>query len=214
MNQAAIGFRAHSGWAALVVVALDGREPMILSRRRIHLVETFTYTFRQPYHTAPNMALDEARPFISQIEREAKRFATRAIREMQKTFAPQGYAISRCGLTLAAGRPLPALPQILASHALIHTADGELFRRSLLRAAARCKLAQTTARERDLIAQASKNLRIKPNALVRRLAALGKPMGPPWTQDEKLATLVAWLALAAKRQPRHASKTVLSRARA
>jgi hypothetical protein len=195
VNQAAIGFRAHSGWAALVVVTLEGGEPMILSRRRIHLVETFTYTFRQPYHTAANMSLDEARAFISHVETESQRLATSAIREMQKTFAPQGYAISRCGLTLAAGRPLPALPQILASHALIHTADGELFRRSLLRAAARCKLAQTTARERDLIAQASKTLRIKPNALVRRLAALGKPLGPPWTQDEKLACLAAWCAL-------------------
>jgi hypothetical protein len=31
--------------------------------------------------------------------------------------------------------------------------------------------------------------------LQRRVAELGKPIGPPWTQDQKFAALVAWLAL-------------------
>jgi hypothetical protein len=29
-----------------------------------------------------------------------------------------------------------------------------------------------------------------------RIAALGRGIGPPWTQDQKFAALVAWLALA------------------
>lgn len=195
MTQAAIGFRAHSGWAALVALALEGGEPMVLSRRRVHLVETFTYTFRQPYHTAQKMALDEGRAFISQVERESRRLAYRAIREVHKALASQGYPITHSGLTLASGRPLPALPQILSSHALIHTADGELFRRAILHAGTRCGLANTAVKERDLLAHASEGLHIKPNALTRRIANLGRGLGPPWSQDEKLASLVAWYAL-------------------
>ena len=196
MQSAAIGFRAHSGWASLVALTLIDGVAMILSRRRVHLVETFTYTFRQPYHTGEKMPLDEAKAFISGVSSEAKRLALRAIKDLQKTLAPQGYPLTHCGLLLASGRPLPALPKILASHALIHTADGELFRGAILHASARCGLASTAVKERDLLALASEALRIKPGVLTRHIADLGKPLGPPWTQDEKLASMIAWLALA------------------
>jgi hypothetical protein len=33
-------------------------------------------------------------------------------------------------------------------------------------------------------------------AAKERIAAFGKQAGPPWTQDEKLAALGAWLMLA------------------
>src|SRR5215470_5143535 len=61
MKQAAVGFRTHSGWAAMVAVSLEKGEPVVLSRERVHLVEEFSYRFRQPYHTAEKMKLDEAR---------------------------------------------------------------------------------------------------------------------------------------------------------
>ncbi len=195
MKTAALGFRAHSGWTSLVAVTLNDSGPMVLSRRRVHLVETFTYTFRQPYHTGVKMPLDDARAFISRVESEAKRLARRAIRESQKSLLAQGYEITHTGLLLASGRPLPALPQVLASHALIHTADGELFRRALLHASARCDLTSATMKERDLLAHAFQTLHIKPNILTRRIADLGRGLGPPWTQDEKFASLIAWLAL-------------------
>jgi len=31
--------------------------------------------------------------------------------------------------------------------------------------------------------------------LQSRIAVLGRGIGPPWTQDQKYATLVGWLAL-------------------
>jgi hypothetical protein len=196
VKPAAIGFRAHSGWTSLVAVALHDGGPMVLSRRRVHLVETFTYTFRQPYHTAEKMPPEEGRAFISRVESEARRLAHRAIRESQKSLLTQGYEITHSGLLLASGRPLPALPNILASHALIHTADGELFRRALLHASARCDLAQAAVKERELLAHASEILRTKTNVLTRKITDLGRGLGPPWTQDEKFASLIAWLALA------------------
>jgi hypothetical protein len=196
LKSAALGFRAHSGWTALIALSVTKGEPQILARQRVHLVDTFTYKFRQPYHTAEKMPLDEARASISRVETQAKRLAYRAIRELQKNLETQGYWLTRCGVVTASGRPLPSLPQILASHAIIHTADGELFRRALLHASNRCGLANATVKERELLTEASRILQLKPDALTRRIAELGRPLGAPWTQDEKFASLVAWLALA------------------
>ena len=133
-----------------------------------------------------------------QVQTEARSLAYRAIRKVQESLQAQGYRLARCGLVLASGRPLPSLPDILASHALIHTADGELFREALLDASARCGLLSKTAKERELLNEASRVLRLTPSILTRRIADLGRPLGAPWSQDEKLASLIAWLALASK----------------
>jgi hypothetical protein len=50
-------------------------------------------------------------------------------------------------------------------------------------------------REKDLVAKASATLQASAEDLQRRVNAAGKNLGPPWTQDQKLASLVAWLAL-------------------
>jgi len=110
--------------------------------------ETFTYEFRQPYHTAEKMLLGQAREFISRMQAEARRLAYKAIGELASRTQEQGAKLTRCGLVLASGRPLPALDKILASHALIHTADGELFREALLHASDRCSLRDFTIKEK------------------------------------------------------------------
>ncbi|HKV04282.1 MAG TPA: hypothetical protein VJO53_04145 [Candidatus Acidoferrales bacterium] len=198
MKTAALGFRAHSGWTALIALAATKDGPSVLARQRLHLVETFTYEFRQPFHTAEKMKFDEARAFISRSEAEAKRLAFGAIRDLKADLRGRGHELARCGLLLSSGRPLPALPQILASHSLIHSADGELFRDALLHASNHCGLKAFTIRERELVDSAAHTLRITAGDLTRRVADLGRPLGPPWSQDEKLASLVAWLALASK----------------
>jgi len=195
MKQAAAGLRVHSGWAALVAVCLEKGAPVILARRRVHLVETFTYEFRQPYHTAKKMPLDKARDFVSRMQSEARRLAHRAILGMQSDLQTQGFALKSCGLLLASGRPLPNLEKILASHALIHTADGELFREAIVHASARSGLAMCTVKERELLDRSGQAFRMKSAALLQRVTKLGRPLGAPWSQDEKFATLAAWLAL-------------------
>jgi len=199
VKQAALGFRVHSGWTALVALALEEGEPRVLARQRLHLVETFTYQFRQPYHTAEKMPFEKAGPFVATMAAEAKRLAEAAIRVVHSDLHKQGYELGRAGLLLASGRTLPALEKILASHALIHTADGELFREALLSASKQFELAVFTIKERDLVAAASQTLRLKPDVLTRRLTALGKPFGAPWSQDEKSATLASWLALSRRK---------------
>jgi hypothetical protein len=197
MKSAAVGFRVHSGWTALVAVTLEKGAPVVLARLRVQLVQTFTYEFRQPYHTAEKMLLGQAREFIERVRNEARRLAHHSMRGLQNDLQKQSIALKSCGLLLASGRPLPNLEKILASHALIHTADGELFREALLHACARRGLRAEGIKEKELLERAKLVLRAQPAALLRRVTELGRPFGSPWSQDEKFATLAAWLALSA-----------------
>jgi hypothetical protein len=193
-----VGFRVHSGWAAVVAVSIEKGAPVILSRQRVHLVDTFTYEFRQPYHTAEKMLEGQAREFIERMRNEARRLAYRAIGQLESRTQEQGVKLTRCGLLLASGRPLPVLEKILASHALIHTADGEHFREAIVHASERCGLAINCVKERELLDRAGQAFRLKPKELLRRITELGRPHGSPWSQDEKFATIAAWLAMASK----------------
>jgi hypothetical protein len=196
MKQAAVGFRVHSGWSALVVVSLENGAPTVLRRERVHLVETFSYKFRQPYHTAEKFPLEKARAFIAGALSEAKRLATRALRSIQTDLGKQGYQFERCALLLASGKTLPSLDRILLSHALIHTADGELFREALRHSSAHCGMEITCIKDRELLDSGAQTLRTGREKLLRRLTELGSDFGSPWTQDEKYAALAAWLILA------------------
>ena len=201
MQTTAFGFRVHSGWAAAVALCGPLDAPVVVDRRKIQLVKTFTYSFRQPYHTAGKMPRQDAIKFVRGVQSEAKRLAISSLRSWQADLAEGDFKLMRGALLLASGRALPALEQILASHALIHTADGELFRESLRTACARCDLAVAGIREKELFATASKALGIQPAILKRRIAEFGKSLGPPWSQDEKFAALAAWLTLSRRAIP-------------
>jgi hypothetical protein len=195
MKQAAVGFRVHSGWSALVTVSLENDVPRVVSRERVQLVETFIYKFRQPYHTAGRMPLEKARAFVDGSLSEAKRLAGSALRSTQKELGKQGYELGRGALLLASGKALPGLESILLSHALIHTADGEHFREALRHACADCGVEIASIRERELLDCGVKTLRTRREKLLRRLTELGTGFGSPWTQDEKYAALAAWVVL-------------------
>ncbi|MGB7728282.1 MAG: hypothetical protein WBL50_09635 [Candidatus Acidiferrum sp.] len=195
MKNAAVGLRVHSGWTALVAMCVEAGEPVVLLRERVELVKTFSYKFRQPYHTAEKLPFARGREFISKVNAQARQLAYRAMRAAQGKLKKRDYRLTACGMLLASGRPLPELKSILASHALIHTADGELFRGALAHASARCELPLLRVRERELVRDAAQSLGLQVATLLKRITELGKPLGTPWSQDEKYAALVAWLAL-------------------
>jgi hypothetical protein len=193
--RAALGFRAHSGWAALVVVAGPRRSPAVIDRRRVELIAPGIP--RQPYHAAEKLDLKEAERLVGRCANTAARLAQEAVRAVVEELRDKGHEVAGCGILLASGRPLPTLAATLASHALIHTAEGELFRDALARASRQCGLPVTGVRERELYERGAKEFRMAPNQLRRHVAEMGRALGPPWTQDQKHAALVGWLALAA-----------------
>ena len=67
----AFGMKAHSGWAALVVVGKDAGELLVIDRRRIELVEE--EWARQPYHAAEDLNPDAARDVVKRGIEAARR---------------------------------------------------------------------------------------------------------------------------------------------
>jgi len=196
LTSAALGFRAHSGWAAVVALAGQAGSPAVVERTRIELVDPGNRHAKQPYHAAAELELKQAEKLIAQCMKETKQIARQGLRILIRDLKKKGYAVSGCGVLQGSGRALPALEKILASHPLLHTAEGILFRDVLTHASEHCKLPVAAVRERELFVQVTAKLRIPADELQHRLTEMGKPFGPPWGQDEKFAALAAWLALA------------------
>lgn len=192
---AALGCRSHSGWAALVALTGPLDAPQVLDRRRIELCDSQIRGSKQLYHTAEPMDLPDARAFLQHCAGSTSRLAVHALRNTINDLRAQGYQPASFGLTLSSARALPPLKAVLASHALIHTAEGEFYRDGLMNAAKQCGLGILGVKERELYLRGSAHLRIPVSELERRISDLGKPIGPPWSQDQKCAALVAWLAL-------------------
>ncbi len=197
MIRAALGFRAHSGWAVVAAVASTGLPPRVVDRRRIELADSRTPGSKQPYHAAEPLPLAEAEKWIDRCTRQTRLLAETAVQALIQSLAKQGYRVEACTSLLAAGRALPPLSGILASHALIHTAEGEFFRAALHHAGTRCGLSLRPLKERDLFDCAGRELHLTGADLEAVLKDWGKLLGPPWRQDEKYAAIAAWLALRA-----------------
>jgi len=200
-NSAALGFRAHSGWAAAVALGVSLRSPEVIDRRRIELIEAGSPGGVQPYHVARTMDLPKADEFIKGVIAVIDRSALLAVRAFAETISGKNQKITCCGIVLASGRALPSLEATLRSHAMVHTAEGELYRAAIARAAKNLSWRCVRVPERDLYKVAAKELHIPEPKLKTRITEMGRVLGSPWSADEKCATLVAWLALAGFETP-------------
>jgi hypothetical protein len=195
MKMAAIGVRMHSGWGVLVVVSNDGGRVSVIARERIAVIDEKAGGKRQPYHFAKNMALGAAEKYLVRSAAESQRLACDSIRALTENLRTRDYRIARCAVLTASGRELPALAGILAAHPLIHTAEGEFFRRAIWTACESMKIAVSGVRERGVEKEAKAALGKSAAAVMKQIANTGKTLGPPWTQDHKKAALAAWMAL-------------------
>jgi biotin operon repressor len=194
MSCAALGFRAHSGWAATVALRGPASSPHVFARRRIELVEPGVP--KQPYHTAEGLPFPSAEKMVTQSVAVATRLAREAVQALVAELRQRGCEHITCGVLQASGRSLPGLEQILSSHALIHTAEGELFRNAVASACEDQGLPVSRVKERELLADAGKQLGMSAEEVQRQVADMGRPLGAPWGQDQKYAALIAWMALA------------------
>lgn len=178
------------------MVALAGpvTAPLLIRRCRIELADREIPGSVQPYHKAALIPLNDAETYLRRCSDAAAAMARRAVRDALAELAD--YQVKRACVLLASGRPLPDLAAILASHALIHTAEGEFYRAVLRKACDCCGVPEIGVKERDLTSKAVQALGRSAEDLHSMVAAFGKVAGSPWRQDEKLAALAAWLVLA------------------
>ncbi len=193
---AALGFAPHSGWAAVVAVSAEGNGLRVLVRDRIEMADPGEPEARQPYHAVEEASIAEGSRRLAAYAATAERMAYGGLREIVGRLAGQGRRVIGVGILDSAGRVGNSLADTLASHALIHTADGNHFRSALAAASQRCRLDVSRVRARDLESEASAALGREVPALQGILKALGRETGPPWGADQKAAALMAWLVLA------------------
>lgn len=202
-TRAVLGLRAHSGWAAAVVLAGTPDSPEVVDRRRIELADPRLRGSEQPYHAAEGLGVKEAAALLKRYSDSALRLAERGLGDAIAEVRRRGHEIVGCGILLGSGREGSSLATILSSHPLIHTADGNHFRDALRRASEGYGLPVTAVREREVAPHAAAVLGVGADRLLRRVVELGRAIGPPWGKDQKNAALVAWVALAT---PRHSKR--------
>jgi hypothetical protein len=190
MKDAAIGVRVHSGWGVLVAVSGSGGEPKIVTRKRVTIIDPATPGAKQPYHFAEKLALSAAEKHLARCAETSGWLALAAVDEELHDLGRHDYRVSGCALLLASGRKLPPLADILASHALIHTAEGEFFRKIFREAFEQLKIRVTGFHECELDEFGNAT-----PGIVQRISDLRKLIGSPWTADEKSAALAAWMLL-------------------
>ncbi len=194
MRPAALGMKSHIGWAAVVALPGPVASAEVVAKRRIQMAGTFDEG--AVYHKGQELPLTQAEALIRSSEERFERTAREALVDLAAELRAAGCEPVASGLVSGDGKALPRLPSILRSHALVHAAEGELYRRVLLRASEACRIPSLPIPAKEIEARAAAALGIAPARLPARLAALGKPSGRPWARDQKESALAAWIALA------------------
>jgi hypothetical protein len=198
MKRAALGLQMHSGWGVLVAVSGAAQAIEILARQRIVTADPDMPGAIQPYHYAMSLKLSEAGKHLANCAAASTRLAAVAIRNVVSELNARQHHVVGSAVLLASGRSLPALEKILASHPLIHTAEGEFFRHTVSQACEELEIPVTAIRQRDLDERAKAAFGNAATRVQHSIASLGSSIGPPWTKDHKTAALAAALILASR----------------
>jgi hypothetical protein len=204
LKSAAIGVSVHSGWGAVVTVTGQAGAEEVLDRRRLVIIDSKVTGAAQPYHYVQAKEIHAAEAHLYRCAAESRRLAVEALTRVASELRDRGFVLVASALLLSSGRPLPALTDILASHPLIHTAEGEFFRQSFSSAFEHLKIPLTRIRARDLDDYALKAFGKAATEVHNRIDGMGRTLGAPWTKDEKTAALAAAIVLAGTESKRHA----------
>lgn len=197
----AFGIKAHSGWAALVVLGTSNGELQVVDRRRMELVEKDEESWaKQPYHAAEGLSAADARNLVKRGIDQARRNAVREMRMALKRAREAKHDASACAVLAVEPMPDWTVAEILAVHFRMHKAEGVLFREALARAAETCGLRLVLVSEKQLDEEGERALATSVNNLRRKIASLGKSVGPPWGKDQKDASLAAMIALQGRKK--------------
>lgn len=180
------------------MVALEGSvaAPRVILRRRLDLLDRSIRGAAQPYHTAAEMTLEAAAEFLGRCREATWATAAHALRCAVDEIAKKGYQTTGGCVLMSSGRDVSDLKTILGSHPLLHTAEGQFYREALKAACTACEVPVSGVKEKEAAGVAAETLGFSPDELERRVAELGKLIGPPWGQDQKLSATGAWIVLA------------------
>ena len=180
-----VGVSDHGGWAVLVTADASGN---LIDRRRVELVDEGLPKI--PHHSeAQGLPIDEGVKLVERVrasvERRAKLVLDVAAKELPVRVI--GIALRQC----------PELPPTIAeritNYRAQNVADWVMYRRALAGAAEALQWPVHWYDSRRVEGLASRALGLE--NLDAHFAQLRRSIGPPWTQDHKLAMAAAVAAM-------------------
>jgi hypothetical protein len=204
-----IGRSDHGGWAVLVTAAADGT---LIDRRRVELVDADLPKI--PHHSeGQRLPLDQAVALVERVRASAERHAKLCLDAVAKSVPVPilGVALRECPSWL----PL-TIAERIKDYRAQNVADWVMYRQALAGAAEVRGWAVHWFDAKKVFAAANAELRIED--LDAHFLQLRKSIGPPWSQDHKMAMSAAIVAARAtapdlprkERNGRNASRLPLS----
>jgi hypothetical protein len=180
-----IGISDHGGWAVLVTADAAGT---LLDRRRVELVDPALPKI--PHHSeGQQLPMDEAVKLVERVRASVERHANLVLDALAAELP-----VSIVGIAL---RQCPELPPTIAeritNYRAQNVADWVMYRQALAGAAEARAWPVHWFDPRRVHDLASKALRIENIDL--HFTKLRQSIGPPWTQDHKLAMAAAIAAM-------------------
>jgi hypothetical protein len=195
LKSAAIGVSVHSGWGAVVAIAGGRGTEEVLLRRRVVVIDSKIAGSAQPYHYVAKKEISAAEKHLARCASVSGNLAFESLTQLSAELGNIGFTPNAAVILLSSARPLRDLEATLASHALIHTAEGEFFRQAFRGAFEQLKIPVTGIRARDLNDSAVQAFGKAAPAIQKRIDGMGRTLGAPWTKDEKTAALAAAIVL-------------------
>ncbi|MFI4936474.1 MAG: hypothetical protein ACHP7N_17840 [Caulobacterales bacterium] len=190
-SAAVLGFRPHTYWTAVVALSGPPDAPRVILRHRMVFAAGAE---RSVYHHAAEATDGTAEALIERVRAATEVNARAGIGALLELLGRDGVAV-RIAAAPTGGRKLPALAQILRVHTLQHAAEGEFYRDVVAAACAQLGLEVRRPVERELPTLVCDKLGVAPTRLQAVLKEMGAALGPPWSEDQRLAMMAAWLQL-------------------
>ena len=179
----AVGFKAHSGWAAAVVVG-DG---IVIERRRIELVDPKDAGWAKAvYHAVEGREPAVAKRVVDKGIAAIRGAARRETHDLIERLRGAGHEVAGCAVLVGAPMPRYSVKQVLAVHIRMHQAEGAMFVDALCDAVEHADVPLVRVPATDADREAGTD----------RIAALGQGIGPPWAKDQRSAAAAALRVLA------------------
>ena len=190
---AVLGFRPHTYWTAVVALAGEPEAPQVIERRKIVFAAGAE---RFVYHQVAEMDASTAAALIARVRSATATSAARGIAELTASVSQAGFTVRLAVVPAGRARTAPTFADIVKSHTAIHAAEGDFYRDVVAQACAGLGLDVSRLAERNLLLEASRSLGVHAITLESRLKMMGHDLGPPWSEDQRLATLAAWVGIA------------------
>ncbi|MGH6993244.1 MAG: hypothetical protein ACREEH_07885 [Caulobacteraceae bacterium] len=193
MAELVLGFRPHTYWTAVVALAGPAEAQEVVFRKRLIFARGRE---REAFHQAAEIDLASAPSLIENMRASTTERVCGALEPLLAELKSGGCAPRLAVVPGPTAKLLDSLEAILASHSRIHAAEGDFYRDIVAAGCTTAGLKIVRVAENEIPLRLAERLSIDLVELAARTRAMGARLGPPWSEDERLAFQAAWLGLA------------------